>query len=80
MQGSSDGIVTVPSALAQDLHMMDEHGRDKQIEYWEDLSIPLEHWEMVEESSLFHLIGVVDTGHIDDVQIDVYSRILARVL
>lgn len=80
MDGSSDGIVTVSSALSRDLHLLDEHGLLKQLEHWDDLSIPLEHWEMVEESSLFHLIGVVDTGHIDDVQIDVYTRILDRVL
>jgi pimeloyl-ACP methyl ester carboxylesterase len=72
MSGSSDGIVTVRSALATDSPF--------KIERWNDFSIPLEHWEMVEEASLFHLIGVVDTGNIESLQKQVYSQILDRVL
>ena len=72
MKNKSDGIVTVPSALAKNLSFP--------IERWNDFEIPLEHWEMVEEASLFHLIGVLDTGHIEKVQSEVFSRILDRVL
>jgi pimeloyl-ACP methyl ester carboxylesterase len=72
MSGSTDGIVTVPSALGANLPF--------KMERWTDFSIPLEHWEMVEEANLFHLIGVVDTGHIEKLQKQVYSQILDRVL
>lgn len=79
MKGPSDGIVTVTSALAEDLNLLDENGHAKTIERWSSL-IPLEHWEMVEEASLFHLIGVLDTGSIEREQVELYSHILAQVL
>jgi hypothetical protein len=72
MKGISDGIVTVDSALATHLSIP--------VERWSDLPIPLEHWEMVEEARLFHLIGVADTGYIESTQRHIYSQILERIL
>jgi pimeloyl-ACP methyl ester carboxylesterase len=79
MSHSSDGVVTVGSALAEGLEFKRTNGERLEIEYWNDFVIPLEHWEIVQESRLFTLLGVVNIGHISRVQVHTFNTILDRL-
>lgn len=79
MSEASDGIVTIDSALGSGLKMQSASGKAIEIERWNNVNLGLEHWEMVLESSLVHLVGVVNTGYIDRRQQKMYSLILRRL-
>lgn len=67
----SDGIVTTGSALAINSKL--------KIERWQDMVVPLEHWEMVLDHRVFGALGVANTSWIHAQQIQLYSNILKRL-
>lgn len=66
--GPGDGVVSVESALGD--------GDVFQFETLEDLTVPLEHWEVVLDSRLFALLGVSNSKWIDRQQRASFTRIL----
>jgi hypothetical protein len=79
MTHPSDGVVTVSSALGEGAQILRSDGRALQIEAWADMVIPLEHWEMVQESVLFHALGVFNTNSIRVLQQKTFDAILDRL-
>ena len=79
MKNSSDGIVTVDSALARNIGVRGSSGGPFRFEAWHDLNFALEHWEMVEDSRLFKVLGIVNTGHIHDMQRRLFEQIFDRL-
>lgn len=79
MSEASDGIVNRDSALATNVHLLRLSGRAVDIERWTDMNIGLEHWEMVLDANLGHLLGVVNTDYVDRRQKEFYAQILDRL-
>jgi len=67
----SDGLVTVKSALAENLNLP--------IERWSDVVVPLEHWEAVQDHRLFSLLGVSHTVWVRDQQTLLFQLIIDRL-
>jgi hypothetical protein len=76
---TGDGVVAVDSALAKSVTIASFDGQPKKIETWDGFVVPLEHWETVLDAKFFTLIGVVNTGWIDQQQRAVYSKILSQL-
>lgn len=79
MSEKSDGVITVSSALGRGMTLQSQDGGCLDLERWEDFVIPLEHWEIVQESFLFHGLGVINTQKIQNLQVETFSRILDRL-
>jgi pimeloyl-ACP methyl ester carboxylesterase len=79
MRHSSDGIVTVPSALGSEVKIRAQSGQTFKLEPWADFNFALEHWEMVEDYRYFHALGVLDVGNIRDRQTRFFDAILDRL-
>lgn len=79
MSHPSDGVVTVGSALGEDIELKRTNGQRLEIEHWDDLIIPLEHWEIVQDGSFFRALGVTNPGHVTRVQNQVFGEILKRL-
>lgn len=79
MSHPSDGVVTVGSALGEGIELKRTNGDRLEIEHWDDFVIPLEHWEIVQESRLFLLLGVANIGHVSRVQVRTFNSILDRL-
>ncbi len=79
MSTESDGIVTLESALGRETSLLHADGTTFEMERWSDLNVGLEHWEMVQDSNLFRLIGVLNTGYISQRQKQVYNELLDRL-
>ena len=76
----SDGVVSVDSALALGTRVLrSRSGGVHPIERWEHKIFPLEHWEMVEESVLFKLLGVSNTSQIRDLQVSFFSELAESI-
>jgi hypothetical protein len=76
---SGDGVVAVDSALAHSVTIASFEGAPKKIETWEGFVVPLEHWETVLDAGFFGVLGVANTGWIDQQQRLVFSEILSQL-
>ena len=65
---NGDGVVSVESSLGS-----------REMEAWEDLTIPLEHWETVLDANFFVLLGVTNPHWIDEQQRESFTKILRRL-
>ena len=79
MSSPSDGVVTVSSALAKGVELKRFNGTAFAFERWDDFVIPLEHWEVVGEAPVFHLLGVVNTDYIKSVQVSMFNSLFERL-
>lgn len=79
MKNASDGIVTFESALGRHVGIRAASGRPFALESWADFNFALEHWEMVSDSRLFTVLGVMNSGYINDMQIRFFERIFERL-
>jgi hypothetical protein len=79
IQKISDGIVSQSSSLALNAEIATSNGKKLQLER-DTNSIPLEHWEQVQDYRLFHLLGTSHVSYIRDQQQKVYVDLIETSL
>ncbi len=76
---TGDGVVATESATAKGISVLTQEGTALKIETWPDFVIPLEHWETVLDADFFTLLGVVNTGWIQETQRSIFTQILKQL-